>query len=115
MTPAQQRFETDNAACKKLNLWLIIQLEFAAGYGAAQFFGDGDALASLLAQLNAVQSATTAALLLCAIKRKVGLHHHGVSVGEIWGMAHDADTGGDMNNRIIDFVWFSQRFGDLLR
>ena len=93
MVPARQCFKPDNPAGFDVNLRLVMQGKAAALDGGHKFSAEDDALARVLVERLVMKAGAIAAGILCAIKREIGLHKHGIRSVQFLGVARNADAG----------------------
>ena len=90
VVPPDQRLEPDNAPGGELDLRLVVELELAAVQRHPQLLGDPHALMNFTVEVVAVEAVAVAALVLGAVKRQIGLHHHRLGTGGVGREQGDA-------------------------
>ena len=112
VVPPDQRLEPDNAPGGELDLRLVVELELAAVQRHPQLLGDPHALMNFTVEVVAVEAEAVAALVLGAVKRQIGLHHHRLGTGGFGREQGDADARGDADLVALDAERHGQKLAD---
>lgn len=103
--PAQEGFGADQAAAAQAELGLVVEAEFVAFEGAAQFVFQGHAFGGLEGEVAGVELDAVPAFGFGLVHGGVGVLDEGGGVAAVLGEAADADAGADEEFVVLGFEW----------